>query len=202
MPPRQVKRDTDLQIISEWIEPRQRVLDLGCGRGVLIEHLQKTREVYGVGVDTDVAKIEACIKRGVSVYHGDATEILHQFPERFFDWVVLSRTIQEMHKPGELLRASLCVGRNLAVGFVNHGYWLNRIAMARTGTRVANEVFPQSWHDGTPYNPVTVHGFEAFCAAERFRIVHAVYLAGDWRTPITRLPNLRAGYALYHLAAG
>ncbi len=32
----------DLSVIASWIEPGSRVLDLGCGEGTLLAHLQQT----------------------------------------------------------------------------------------------------------------------------------------------------------------
>jgi methionine biosynthesis protein MetW len=201
MPRRHIKRETDLQIISGWIGSRQRVLDIGCGRGVLLEHLMRTHEARALGVDISPEKVQACVKRGVPVYHGNADELLHEFPDQSFDWIILSRTVQELDRPGELIRESLRVAGHVAVGFVNHGYWLNRWHTLLSGSRPTNEVFPLDWDAGGPYNPVTVAGFTAFAARAGIQIANTVFLRGDWRTPIRTRPNLLAGYALFHLQA-
>lgn len=191
------KRTTDLEIISEWIEPGQRVLDLGCGRGILLEKLQQTKNIYGVGVDTDPAKVRSCVKRGVNVYHGDAENLMKEFPDGFFDWVVISRTVQELPKPADVLNESLRVGKHLAMGFVNYAYWKNRLAVIAGKIRVKNEVFPYEWEESSPHNPVSISGFEAYCDRAGFRRETTVYLHGDWKTHCNWLPNLRAGYAVY-----
>src|SRR5690554_5989617 len=98
-----IKRETDLQIVSDWVEQGARVLDLGCGRGILLEYLHQTRGIYGVGVDNDPQKILGCVKRGVNAYQGDIKQILSEFPDQYFDWVVCSRTLQELNKPKEVL---------------------------------------------------------------------------------------------------
>ncbi len=201
MPRTHIKRETDLQIISGWIQPGQRVLDAGCGRGILLEHLLHSRGARVLGVDTDLAKVQACVRRGVPVYHGDAAALLPEFPDRFFDWVVLSRTVQELHQPGALILEALRVAANVAVGFVNHGFWLNRWHALRSGGLPVNEVFPKTWDAAAPHNPVTVRAFNAFAAAKGIHIANTVFLRGDWRTPVRLLPNLLAGYALYHLRA-
>lgn len=201
MPRHQIKRETDLQIISGWIEDGQSVLDVGCGRGILLEHLVRTRAVRAVGVDSSLRKVQSCVKRGVPVYHGDADFLLREFPDQSFDWIILSRTIQEMPAPGELIFQSLRVARNVAVGFVNHGYYLNRWTTLFTGARPTNEVFPLSWDKGAPYNPVTIAGFEAFAARAHIRIADSVFLKGDWKSRSAFLPNLCAGYAIYRMRA-
>lgn len=191
------KRQTDFQRISNWIEDGSRVLDLGCGRGILLEHLVQTKSVHGIGVDTDLSKMQSCIKRGLSAYQGDAERFLSQFPDNFFDWVVLSRTLQELNEPARVVGEALRVGRTLAVGFINHAYWRNRWALLRTGQHIVNEVFPLRWHEESPRNPVSVAGFEAFCKETGYKIRERIYLRGDWKRTLTRLPNLRAGYAVY-----
>lgn len=194
------KREMDLQILLEWIDEGARVLDLGCGRGILLDELMQRKGCYTVGVDNDLSKITSCVKRGVPAYQGDIAEMLGEFGDEAFDWVVCSRTLQELSNPGEVLREALRVGRRLAAGFVNHGYWLNRWHMLREGTRVKNEVYPDPWWSARATNPVSVNAFEDYCEAEGVAISRRVYLASDWRTPCSVLPGWRAGYAVYELS--
>lgn len=196
------KRHVDLQIISEWIGAGSRVLDLGCGRGILLERLRQTRGVYGVGVDSEPAKVAGCVKRGVNVYQGDAEKVLAEFPDRFFDWVVLSRTIQELGNPARVIGEALRVGRRMAVGFVNFGFWENRVTIAREGHRIRNEVYPDPWEHSFPVNPVSIAEFERFCGEAGITLHHRVYLGADWQTEIHEDANLLAGYALYELGKG
>ena len=35
------RRQVDFQIIAKWVEDGDRILDLGCGRGILLEYLQQ-----------------------------------------------------------------------------------------------------------------------------------------------------------------
>ncbi len=195
----QKKRQTDLQVITDWVEQRSKVLDLGCGRGLLLEHLRTHKAIYGIGVDIDPEKILACIKRGLNVYQGDAELLLKEFPDGYFDWVICSRTVQELYHPGRVIQEALRVGRHLAMGFVNAGYWLNRWHFLLYGERVVNEVYSHTWDQGPPSNPVSIRSFERYCQANLLCAVDRVYLRGDWKTPCTRWANWRAGYAIYHL---
>lgn len=194
------RRSTDQLILTDWIGEGARVLDLGCGRGVLLEHLRQVKGVSGVGVDPDPAKVLGCVRRGVPAYQGDAEALMREMPDRSFDWVVCSRTVQELARPAAVLEEALRVGKRLAVGFVNFGYWRNRIALLRTGARVRNEVYPHPWEKSAPQNPVSLSGFEEFCTRRGITIHRRVCLRGDWNTPCARWPNLRAGYALYELS--
>ncbi len=188
-----------MQVIVDWVEPRTRVLDLGCGRGVLLDLLVQTKDVYGVGVDLDFQKISACIRRGITAYQGDMLEFMRSFPDSHFDRVICSRTLEEVPDPSAVIREALRVARSVTVGFVNHGYWKNRLDTCFAGRKPRNAVYTTAWHESRPSNPATVADFEHFCEASGIRIARRVSLRGDWKTPCRRLPNLLAGYALYDL---
>jgi len=194
------KRTVDMQIIGEWVEPGSRVLDLGCGRGALLDYLVQTKQVSAVGVDLNFERITACVGRGLSAYQGDMMAFMRQFPDRHFGRVICSRTVQELDDPTAVILEALRVGRGLTVGFENFGFWKNRVDASLRGRKVRNEVYTTEWFESRPSNPVTVADFEHFCAAKEIRIARRAYLRGNWRTPCRTLPNLLAGYALYDLA--
>jgi methionine biosynthesis protein MetW len=116
---RPIKRTVDMQIIADWVEPRSRVLDLGCGRGVLLDSLVQSKDVHGIGVDLDVEKVAACIRRGLSAYQGDMMTFMRSFPDGHFDRVICSRTLEEVPEPAEVMAEALRVGRALTVGFAS-----------------------------------------------------------------------------------
>ncbi len=194
------KRTVDMQIIGDWVEPNTRILDLGCGPGVLLDYLVQSKKVSAVGVDLDLTKITACVRRGLAAYQGDMTAFMRTFPDKHFDRVICSRTVHELGDPTGVILEALRVGRTLTVGFVNHGFWKNRIDMLVRGRKLRNPVYTTEWFESRPANPVTIADFEHFCAAKQIRIARRAHLAGDWHSPCNRLPNLFAGYALYDLA--
>ncbi len=193
------KRSVDLQIISDWVEPESRVLDLGCGRGVLLEYLIRKKSVFGVGVDIDPEKVLGCVRKGVPVYQGDLHELMGSFPDKYFDRIICSRTLQELNNPAFTVLEALRLGRFVTVAFVNYGFWKNRMSLLGVGSRVRNEVYPTEWYESRTTHPVSVAEFEHFCLVKNIRIVRKVYLGGDWKTRIRIWPNLRCGYAIYDL---
>ena len=197
-----IKREVDLQILADWVAPGSRILDLGCGRGILLEYLQQTKQAYAVGVDSDGSKIVGCVKRGVPAYQGDILEMLSIYPEGYFDWVLCSRTLHELSDPKTIILKALNVGKHLAIGFVNYGFWLNRLSLLRHGQRALNEVYPEHWYQSRPSNPVNIKGFESFCQTHNLIISRKVALQGDWKTTCCHWPNLMAGYAIYELKLG
>lgn len=195
------KRTVDMQIIADWVEPGSRVLDLGCGRGVLLEMLVQTKQVEPVGVDLDFAKVAACVRRGVPAYQGDMMALMRTFPTGHFDRVICSRTLEELSDPAAVLSEALRVGRAVTVGFVNHGYWKNRVDLLLRGRKPRNAVYTTEWFESRPANPLSLADFDHYCDQRGLRVTRRALLRGDWHTPCKRLANLLAGYALYDLAA-
>jgi len=193
------KRSVDLQVISDWVTPDSRVLDLGCGRGVLLETLAHTKNAQGIGVDLDFDKISACVKRGLCAYQGEMMALMSSFDDGYFDHVIVSRTLEEVGQPAEVIAEALRVGLKLTIGFANHGYWKNRRDSLLRGRKPRNAVYPASWGESRPANPLTIADFEDFCTSHNYRISRRTHLRGDWKTPASFLPNLCAGYALYEL---
>lgn len=201
MPKSKDRRSVDMQIMRDWVDPKSRVLDLGCGRGVLLEYLKQTRETEGVGVDLSSEKIHDCVKRGLSAYLGDMMEFMGSFPDNHFDRVICSRTLQELDNPSEVIMEALRVSRCLTIGFVNFAYWRNRLSMLLNGRRLENEVFPTPWSESRRGNPLSVKQFESYCDSENIRIEQKVFLRGDWKRKTIHVPNWLCGYAIYDLSA-
>ena len=177
------------------------MLDLGCGRGVLLEYLKQKKSIYGVGVDIDFDKILSCVKRSVPAYQGDARTILATFPDGAFDRVIFSRTVEQLDDAGTILAEGLRVGKQVTVGFVNKGFWVNRLCTLFKGRRVINEVYPKPWYETQPTNSFSVNEFEEYCNARKLVIENRAFLAGDWRSECSVIPNLLAGYAIYDLSS-
>jgi methionine biosynthesis protein MetW len=194
------KRTVDMQIIGEWVEPQSRVVDLGCGRGELMAYLVQAKQVSATGVDLDFGRISACVGRGLSAYQGDMTAFMRAFPDRHFDRIICSRTVHELDDPAAVILEALRVGSAVTVGFVNHGFWKNRLNVLFRGRKVRNVVYTTPWHESRPENPLTIADFEDFCREKSIRVARRAHLLGDWRTRCSVLPNLLAGYALYDLA--
>ena len=194
------KRKIELRAIGEWVSEGERVLDLGCGRGILLEELVNAKKVYAVGVDSDFEKIVRAVKRGINVIHGDILQALRSFGDDSFDWVICSRTLPELENTHEVIGESLRVGRRVIVGFVNYGYWYNRLYLLLNGRRTLNKIFDQDWDTARPANEISVVAFKEFCKKNDIIINREHFLRGNWRTTCGRFPNLLAGYALFEIS--
>ncbi|WP_197456725.1 methionine biosynthesis protein MetW, partial [Cephaloticoccus primus] len=192
-------RTIDMEIIGQWVSPGTHVLDLGCGRGELLTYLKQTKDIRGIGVDLDFGKITDCVRRGVTAYQGDIHSFTRAFKDRHFDHVICSRTVQELSDPSGVILEALRISRSVTVGFVNHGFWKNRLDVLLRGRKPRNTVYTTEWFESRPSNPLTIADFEHFCTVRRIHIQRRAHLRGDWKTPCRHLPNLLSGYALYAL---
>jgi methionine biosynthesis protein MetW len=126
-----VNQRFDFELIARWIPEKARVLDLGCGDGVLLAGLAATHGAEGYGVEIDQDGLLASVKNGVQVIQADIEESLAWFGEGEFDFVILSQTLQSMRNAESVLREMLRVGREGIVTFPNFGYWRHRIDILR-----------------------------------------------------------------------
>jgi homoserine O-acetyltransferase len=200
----EVKKEADFKVIDHWVKPEESVLDLGCGRGMLLEYLRDSKRVRGLGVDYDTAKATSCIARDVAVYQEDIRRALKNLENDSFDWVIFSRMIEELPEPGSVILEALRVGKRVALSFVNYGYWRNRIHFLGKGMRIKNDVYPDNWEKSDLRNHFSISEFENFCkhrqrGSHSFEIGRKVYHQGDWVKTCSLFPNLRAGLAIYEL---
>ena len=133
---------SDYAIIGDIVEPGARVLDLGCGEGELLEWLAQNKGVEARGVEISGAKVQRAIARGVSVYQGDIDQGLADYPDGAFDYVILSQTLQETHRPRKVLHEMLRVGRRAIVAFPNFGHWRARLDLVTSGRMPVTQWLP------------------------------------------------------------
>jgi methionine biosynthesis protein MetW len=194
-PPVTLAERPDFSVIGEIVEPNSRVLDLGCGEGELLAWLVEHKRVLARGVEISPAQVRRAISRGVSVFQGDIDEGLKDYPDKAFDYVILSQTLQETRQPRKVLREMLRVGRRAIVAFPNFGHWQVRASMLRRGRAPRTKLFPYEWYESPNIHFLTVHDFEDLAAKDGLRIERRYFLSGPRK--VTVLPNLFAEVAVY-----
>jgi len=190
---------SDYAIISEIIEPKARVLDLGCGEGELLAWLAENKRVDARGVEIEGSKVRQAISRGVSVFHSDIEDALADLPDQAFDYVILSQTLQESRAPLKVLREMLRVGRQAIVAFPNFGHWSVRLAHMFTGRAPKTKLFPHDWFDSPNIHFLTVFDFESLAQKQRWKIERSMFLAGGRQ--VKMLPNVTAEVAVFLFSA-
>jgi methionine biosynthesis protein MetW len=196
----------DLRLIADMVRPATRVLDIGCGDGALIEHLFTTKGCDARGIEIDMALVTRAVAHGLPVMHGDADTDLAHYPEGAFDYVVLSRTLQAVERPREVLRQMLRIGARAIVSFPNFGHWLLRSQLVLKGRMPMTATWDRMWYETPNIHPCTIRDFTALCAAEGYVVEQ--WLAADeagrrapWRR-FERLANLFGEQAVFMLRKG
>ena len=188
---------SDYAIISELIQPESRVLDLGCGDGELLAWLAVNKKVDARGVEISGARVQKAIARGVSVYQGDVLEALLDYPDKAFEYVILSQTLLETREPLRVLREMLRVGREGIVAFPNFGHWSVRLAHLFTGRAPRTKLFPYNWYDSPNIHFLTVTDFATLAHSEGWTVERSIFLAG--RRRVSMFPNLLAEVAVFQV---
>ena len=188
----------DLDAIVQWVAPGARVLDLGCGDGQLLRTLWEARQAPGYGVEIDDASVLACVENDVNVLQVDLESGLSLFGDGSFDSVILSETLQTIHRTEFLMREMLRVGREAIVSFPNFGHWSARLQVA-LGRMPVSETLPYEWYETPNVHHCTISDFEDLCRRLGFRIRER--LALHHGRPVTWLPNLLGSVAVYRCSA-
>lgn len=182
----------DLEAIISLIPTHARVLDLGCGEGLLLEQLVQKKQVQARGVELIEDNVRACIGRGLSVRQGNIDEGLADYSNQAFDFVVLSQTLAYLDQPKTVVTEILRVGQRAIISFDNAGSWRARYhALVGKG-------YGASLVSGEPRaRAITIPQFIAFATSMGTTVDQAIYLAN--RRFITALPSLRAEVAVFVL---
>jgi methionine biosynthesis protein MetW len=191
----------DLRIIASWIERGSRVLDLGCGNGDLLAWLAANRGVKGTGIERDKEKAASCIARGLTVLQGDLNAEVDDYPDRSFDYVILSQTLQQVLEPATLLRSLSRIGKQVIVSFPNFSHYTIRLQLLFKGIAPKNEQLPYSWYDTPNIRVITLADFRRFAIDVGYTIVREVAINTDHHDSqghiVRWFTNLRACYGIF-----
>ena len=193
----------DERLIAEMIAPGSRVLDIGAGDGSLIALLARTRGCDARGIEIDMHQVTEAVGHGLPVMHGDADQDLRHYRDGSFDYVILSRTLQAVEKPREVLSQMLRIGRHAIVSFPNFGHWQLRWQLLTTGRMPMTETWGRPWYETPNIHPCTIRDFFALAAAEgciveQWMAVDEAGRRAPWRRN-TWLANLCGEQGLFRL---
>jgi len=183
--------------LAQLVPEGARVLDLGCGDGAMLAHMQATRGCSGYGVEIDDANVLACVQRGVNVIQLNLDEGLAMFDDASFDVVLQIDTLQHLRNAEVMLRETARVGRIGIVAFPNFAHWPNRLSVLQ-GRMPVTKRLPYQWYD-TPNIRVGTHADLGDLARRNgLRVIDSFGLQNG--EVVRCLPNWRAGTSVYKLA--
>ena len=171
----------DLQITASFINDHSRVLDLGCGKGDLLEYLKKSKQVQGYGIERDEEKAIDGIGKGLSILQGDINQETLDYADNSFDYVILSQTLQQVYNPKKVIQEMLRIGRQGIVSFPCFNHISIKLQLLFSSKAPITEELPYEWYDTPNIRVVTLRDFRIFCAKHQIRILKDLAIASHYK---------------------
>ena len=186
----------EMQLIADLVPAGARVLDLGCGNGELLAHLQRDKGCTGYGVEIADDNLLACARRGVNVIQLNLEEGLALFDDHSFDVVLQLQTLQHLRNTERMLRETARVGRIGIISFPNFAHWPNRLSVLR-GRMPVTRTLPYEWYDTPNIRVGTFADFEVLARRNGLNILDSFGI--DRGQAVRRWPNLRASVSVFKI---
>ena len=166
----------EFNVIAQIIKNNKRVLDIGCGDGTLMEYLKVNQQNDVRGLEPEKNLVQKCISKGLSVIEGNAEKELVQFPQKSFDYVVLSQTLQAFLYPSDVLKQLLRIGKQTIVTIPNFGHWQVRLHLLFKGTMPITKNLPDEWYNTPNLHMCTIKDFFNFCSKKNINLYRSIAL--------------------------
>ena len=177
----------EFKIIANLLPSQSRVLDVGCGDGTLIKELINKKNIDARGIELGEENVKECILKGLSVIEGNAETELNQFPDKAFDFVILSQTLQAFYQPENVLEQLLRIGDKVIISIPNFGYWQIRAKLLFFGKMPITNSLPYSWHDTPNLHMCSIKDFYQFCEKKKIKIDKVIGINGEKISSIYRI---------------
>ena len=177
----------EFKIISDLIEKNTRVLDVGCGDGILMEYLKHNKEIDIRGIEISKDNVQKCLSKGLTVIEGDAEKDLLQFPDSSFDFVILSQTLQAFLNPEIVIKELLRVGKKAIVTIPNFGFWKVRLHLLIKGTMPITKNLPDEWYNTPNLHMCSIKDIYNFCENRKIKLDKSSALHNEKISSINKL---------------
>jgi len=177
----------EFKIIANLLPNQSRILDIGCGDGTLMEFLIKQKNIDARGMELEEDKVKQCISKGLPVIEGNAETELGQFPDKAFDFVVLSQTLQAFYQPENVLDQLLRIGKRVIISIPNFGYWQVRASLLFFGKMPITKSLPNTWYNTPNLHMCSIKDFYQFCGKKKIKIDRVMGINGEKISSINRI---------------
>ena len=179
----------DLDLIANLVEDNSKVIDIGCGNGELLNFLSKNKNSKIQGLEINQKKVNKCVSKGLSVIQGDADKDLGLYPEKSFDYVILSQTIQATLEPEKILTELTRIGKRVIVSIPNFGFWKVRLDLLVKGKMPITSKLNSTWFETENIHLCTVSDFTDLCDQLNLKIKQTVTITSNKQKMFFGKPN-------------
>ena len=177
----------EFKVIADLVEKNTRVLDVGCADGVLMEFLRDNKDIDIRGLEISKNKVQKCIEKGLTVIEGNAEFDLKQFPDKSFDYVILSQTLQAFYNPEKVIEDLLRVSKKAIVTIPNFGFWKIRLKLLIEGTMPVTKNLPDEWYNTPNLHMCTIKDFYNFTKKREIKISKSLAVHNEKATTISEI---------------
>ena len=158
-----INEKKDFGIIANLIPSNASVIDVGCNDGSLLEYLKKHKNIDGRGMEIDQKKVQLCLAKGISVIEGDADKDLYDYPDKIFDYSILTYTLQATKSPKTVMQQLVRISRKAIISFPNFGHWKIGTSLLLNRKMPVSEKLSYSWHETPNLHFCTISDFIDLC---------------------------------------
>ena len=181
----------DLNLIANLIEDNSKIIDIGCGDGELLDFLNKNKNAKIQGLEIDQKKVNKCVAKGLSVIQGDADKDLSLYPEKSFEYVILSQTIQATLEPKKILYELTRIGEKVIVSIPNVGFWKVRLDLLFKGKMPITRKLNSTWFDTDNIHLCTILDFLELCDQLNLTVKQTVTITSKKQKKFTGKPSIK-----------
>ena len=187
----------DYKVITGFVEPNSKLLDLGCGDGTLLSLLIEKKKCRATGIEIDEKAIYQCMAKGLTVSHADINSGLSDYSDKRFDYVILNESLQQMLNPQKAILEALRVGKKVIVGIPNFCHINARIQIFFRGRVPVTKELPYEWYNTPNLRFFSLKDFRSFCKVNSIHIIDEKDIGRTMKVPF--LPNLFAHIGIFLL---
>ncbi len=191
----------DLDFICSLIEKNDRVLDLGCEDGKLLNELKKKKCSKLLGIELDSKKVIMSSNKGLEVINSDINTGLNRFNDDQFDVTILSQTLQSIKNVEKTIEEILRISKKAIISFPNFAFKPLREMLYKEGKAPKLEgLYGYNWYNTPNRRFPTILDFQEYCASKKIIIKECFYIDSEKDELIKEEPNLNADTAIFVLS--
>ena len=192
-------RRPDFAAIAHWVAHGLARARSGLRRRLAAAlPLASANQAPGYGVEIDDDSVLACVANDVNVLQVDLESGLSLFADASFEYVILSQTLQAVHRTEASCARCCAWGARRSSSFPNFGHWSARMQVA-LGRMPVSKSLPYEWYETPNVHHCTITDFEDLCRRLDIRIREKLVMHEG--KPVTVMPNFLGSLAVYRCTA-